>query len=623
MNKENLMLIGAFILQTITLNAQCSQYPILELGNDTVICAGNNFVLQIPNSYQNYNWSTGSTASSITISTGGLYTLEVTNVGNNLVVNGDFELGNSNFTSSYIYGTGGPWGLLSNEGQFAVSTSPSLVHNNFSFCNDHTPTGPGNMLIANGSGVANTSVWCQTITVDPNTDYLFSAWFANALNDPNVSNLQFFINDVQIGPIFSTSANACEWTEFNDVWNSGISTSAQLCIRNQNTSVGGNDFVIDDITFRPVCLQTDSIQVTYDNLSISAGADLLFCENETDNFTATSNTPNTTFIWEDGTMGANLTPTASGTYTVHAISANGCYVSDSAIATITAMPWGIDSIYTGPTMCGENNGYVSVLTNGTFNVPPIYTWNGPGANNPNQINASVWTDLGLGWYYLSIQSAGCFLYDSAQITPLNPPVAELTASIVSGCEPIVVTFTNTSQNATTYYWNFGNGQTATVTDLSSQTQTFSDANMASNTTTVQLIASQGVCNDTATVTISISVCGCNDPLALNYNPLATVSDGSCQYPIPPTPTVEVYNVFTPNGENPLFFLTTTNTEKVELVILNRWGNVVFEQTSPNPTWNGEINGVDAADGVYFYKYTVTGISGELLEGHGFVQLIRK
>jgi len=45
------------------------------------------------------------------------------------------------------------------------------------------------MLVANGSGTPNTSVWCQTINIDPNTNYLFSAWFMNALNDFNVSDL--------------------------------------------------------------------------------------------------------------------------------------------------------------------------------------------------------------------------------------------------------------------------------------------------------------------------------------------------------------------------------------------------------------------------------------------------
>lgn len=600
-----------------SIQAQCVSYPTLELGNDTVLCSGESLTLFVPG-FDTYSWSNGVIGNTVTVSTPGTISVEVMGIGPNLVNNGDFEAGNTGFTSAYSYGSGGAWGLLSSEGQYAISTSPHLVHNNFSVCADHTPSGPGNMLIANGSGTPNTSVWCQTINVTPNTNYLFSAWISNALNDPNVSNLQFFVNDIQIGSVFSTTPTACDWQEFNDTWNSGANTTAQLCIRNQNTTTGGNDFCLDDITFREVCVQQDTITVTYDPLTVDILSDIQFCENETDNFQATASIPNTQLVWETGDLGPNYTPTTSGTYTVHAISANGCYVADSAVATIIAMPWSIDTILVGPTSCGTNNGYVSVLTNGTFNDPAIYTWNGPGAGNPNQINASVWTNLGVGWYYLSIESDGCYLYDSAMITPLNPPVAAFTSDVTSGCSPLTVTFTNTSQNATTNNWTFGNGQTASVGDLSSQTQTYTSSGVA------QLIVVQGQCSDTATIDITVTVCGCTDPTALNYNPNATVNDGTCIYPIPPNPTVETYNVFTPDasGDNDLFFLTTTNASKVDLTIINRWGTLMYEASGDNPAWDGKVNGMDAAEGVYFFKYKVTGISGEILEGHGFFELIR-
>ncbi len=377
------------LFSTSLLKAQCVSYPTLELGNDTILCSGQSLTLQAPG-FDTYNWSNGAVGNSVTISSGGTIALEVMGIGPNLVINGDFETGNSGFSTAYAPGSGGAWGLLSSEGQYAIATSPSLVHNNFSVCADHTPSGPGNMLIANGSGVPNTSVWCQTVNVSPNTNYLFSAWFANALNDPNISNLQFYVNNIQIGAVFSTTPNACNWVEFNDTWNSGANTTAQLCIRNQNTTVGGNDFCLDDISFREVCVQQDTIIVAYDPLTVNIQSDITFCENETDAFQATASVPNTMLVWENGAIGSSLTPSTSGTYTVSAISTNGCYVADSAVATIIAMPWFIDTVLVAPTSCGANNGYVSAITGGTFNDPPTFTWNGPGAANPNQINASVW-----------------------------------------------------------------------------------------------------------------------------------------------------------------------------------------------------------------------------------------
>lgn len=598
-------MIGCLALLPALTQAQCSQYPTLELGNDTVLCPGTTYSLQVAAGYDSYNWSTGSTLTGITISAPGTYSLSVLNTGPTLVINGDFENGDTGFTSSYVHGTGGAFGELTDPGTYAVSTSPSNVHNNFSVCSDHTTTGPGNMLIANGAGTPNVSVWCQTITVTPGTDYLFSAWIGNALNDPNVSNLQFFVNNVQIGNVFSTSPNACNWTQFSNVWNSGASTTADLCIRNQNTSGGGNDFVLDDIAFQPVCTQTDSIHVTYDNLSVSAGPDVAFCANETDQFQATSNTPNTQLIWGDGTTGSTYTPTASGTYTVHATSVNGCYVSDSAVATITPMPWDIDTIYVGPTSCGSTDGYVSVATNGTFNNPPLYTWNGPGANNPNQIDASVWENLSVGWYYISIESAGCFRYDSALVTPLNPPVAQMSGTPLTGYAPLNVTFTNTSINGISYQWVFGNGNTASATDLSGQTQTYTDP----GTYTAALIVTNGSCTDTAYVTIVVTT----PPVIPPPAPIVPVS-------------INVPNVFTPDGDNinDIFTFDLENIKELEVTILNRWGNTVYQSNSTTSFWDGKANsGGAASEGVYFYKYKAVGAQNEQLNGHGMVELFRK
>ena len=86
-----------------------------------------------------------------------------------------------------------------------------------------------------------------------------------------------------------------------------------------------------------------------------------------------------------------------------------------------------------------------------------------------------------------------------------------------------------------------------------------------------------------------------------------------------------YNLDVDNdGLNDLFYLDTKETTNLKLLIVNRWGNKVFEFSGTNPAWNGKMqNGVDAEDGVYFYKYTATGLHGENVEGHGFIHLIRK
>jgi gliding motility-associated-like protein len=275
-------------------------------------------------------------------------------------------------------------------------------------------------------------------------------------------------------------------------------------------------------------------------------------------------------------------------------------ISDSALVTVTPMPWNIDETGSQNTDCGINNGAVYVTMTGTFNDPPSYTWNGPGANNPNEVDASVWTNLSSGWYYVEIESDGCYRYDSAYVDVNNPPVAVLNANPTSGYNPLTVNFTNSSTNSNDFDWNFGNGNTTSTTDLSGQTQTYTSA----GTYVAYLVANQGNCSDTAFVTITVT----DPPIVIP--PVIVPVDLS--YP----------NVFTPNGDqvNDYFEFDLLNIKAIHIDVLNRWGDVVFSSDDINFKWDGKIGNVMATEGVYTFRYEATGAQEEKLEGHGFVHL---
>jgi gliding motility-associated-like protein len=272
----------------------------------------------------------------------------------------------------------------------------------------------------------------------------------------------------------------------------------------------------------------------------------------------------------------------------------------------------IDTLITGPASC-DPTGYVSAVISGQTGTP-LYNWVGPGPTNPNFINASVWQDLSSGWYYFTITDNVCQLKDSAFVDIENPPSANFSASVTSGCAPLDVTFTNNSQNASTFEWNFGDGTNTTTTNLNDVSHTFNTS------ATVQLIAiQQANCADTMTLVITVANCGCTDPTATNYDPTATLNDGSCIYPIP---IVTAPNVITPNNDNinDVFELSLINVAEVELFILNRWGNVLFKSSSANPIWDGKVAGKESAEGVYFYKYIAKGYNGTEVTGHGFFHI---
>jgi PEP-CTERM motif len=166
----------------------------------------------------------------------------------NLVVNGDFELGNTGFTSGYGYSPG----INSSEGQYTVRTNPFPWNGLFISAADHT-SGHGEMYVGNGSPTNGAVVWQSvTLTVVPNTDYFFEAFVMNVCcaqpfpgNTPSI--LEFSASGQSLGIATTDLALAGTWQGLSETWNSGANTTVVLSLINRNTAAAGNDFAIDDI----------------------------------------------------------------------------------------------------------------------------------------------------------------------------------------------------------------------------------------------------------------------------------------------------------------------------------------------------------------------------------------
>jgi gliding motility-associated-like protein len=252
----------------------------------------------------------------------------------------------------------------------------------------------------------------------------------------------------------------------------------------------------------------------------------------------------------------------------------------------------------GPTACGLASGFVQFPVVGQTGTV-AYVLTGPTLP-PNGLTQNVQQNLPSGWYYITATDAVCTATDSVFVDILDPPLASITAAPISGFSPFTTTFLNQSQNGDSYWWDFGNGETLSVNNTASQTMTYEGEGPLDITVCVAAI--QQGCQDTACIVVTI----------LEF--------------IPP-PNLEAPNVFSPNGDdvNEVWeFVFLENVSEVELVIVNRWGNVVFEQTAPIPAWNGKLqNGNDAAEGIYFYRYKAQGLDGSTLEGHGYMHLMRQ
>lgn len=341
-----------------------------------------------------------------------------------------------------------------------------------------------------------------------------------------------------------------------------VVTDASGCEATQTVQlVSPNSPTIDNVaTINPLCAASDG------SLTITASGGVAPLTYSIDNGTNTQAT-------------GVYNGLAAGSYQVLVADANGCSATQLVNLTTTNPP--VINAGTDATLCtGES---ITLTATGG----QTYVW------SDGVTNGTAFTPTTTITYTVTgTDAAGCVGTDQVTVTVVPVPTAGFTASVLTGFPVLNVTFTNTSTNATNYSWDFGNGSAPVVTTSNgSQSVSYTQP----GTYDVVLIASNGGCDDAVTLPIVV----------VGYPPLE----------------IYVPNVFTPNGDgsNDAFFIDVKNGSTIEVLIFNRWGNQMFEINDFTTKWDGK----DATEGVYFFKYKITGLDGQLREGHGHVSLIRK
>jgi gliding motility-associated-like protein len=146
-----------------------------------------------------------------------------------------------------------------------------------------------------------------------------------------------------------------------------------------------------------------------------------------------------------------------------------------------------------------------------------------------------------------------------------------------------IQFTDLTPGATSWFWDFGDGNTST---LQNPVHTYAH-------------------DSTYTVTLTVSVgTGCNASLTQTY---VVHTDYSVIAP----------NVVTPNGDgknDELFFQNLHDYPGSSLNVYNRWGNLVYTSPDYQNNWKPEV-----VDGVYYYVLLVKGIEKPMT---GFFEVIK-
>ena len=185
------------------------------------------------------------------------------------LTNGNFETG-GNAIGFLINGAGytqiNPPTGSSFQGNYAITTNPQLLNSNFISGGDHT-TGSGMMLVVDGNTVPNSRLWSCTSTggaltgFTAGSTYTFSYWIKSVSNDVTNNATQayinvFFVNASNVNPASINSYAPLPsqgWRQVSYSFTANTN-NALIELRNNNLSVLGNDFAIDDITLTPGAL---------------------------------------------------------------------------------------------------------------------------------------------------------------------------------------------------------------------------------------------------------------------------------------------------------------------------------------------------------------------------------
>ena len=601
--------------------------PNVNAGSDmTLTCTNTSIVLNGSSSTSGatFSWSgpgivSGGSTASPTVNTTGNYTLTVTDP-TTTCTNTDVVTVNENISSP---------NANAGSDMTLTCTTTSVVLDGSSTTSGATFSWSGSGIVSGGSTATPTvnATGTYTLTVtDPsngctNTDAVMIDQYT-PLTDASAGNdmtLNCSVSSVILTGSSITSGGTFSWS------GPGIVSGANTATPEVNQA-GTYTLTVTDPSSG--CQNTDDVVVSEDitTPNADAGSDMIItCTSSTVVLSGSSTTSGATFSWSgpgivSGGTTASPTVNQAGNYTLTVTNPNnGCSSTDVATVTIDANFPTVD--FTADTLTGCET--LDVEFTGSADPGMQYTWDfGDGATDNGSTTVShTYSSIGCFdvTFTVTDPANGCSNNQqfNAYICIVPNPTAAFTVTPQIGCAPLQITMTNQSQDATIYDWIFLPGGIQQTTDLSPVSLTVNES------TDVELVASNNLgCSSSTTESILVNACGCTDPTALNYDPSAIVDNGSCTYP---PPGINAPNVFTPNNDdnNDFFELNPSSIVNIELIIVNRWGDLMFEESSPNPKWDGKVNSNEVSEGTYFYKYKAIGIDGTELTGHGFLELIRK
>ena len=388
----------------------------VNLGADRAICSGNSVTLDAGNTGATYNWSTGATTRTISVSTTGSYWVEVTNgacTGRDTV--------NVTVTTSPVVNLGPDESICS-------GTNITLDAGNF----------PG------ATYVWNTGATTRTINVNTTNSYTVTVTlggcsgtdtkFVDVKPTPSVN----LGPDQNVCPGSNVTLDAGTYFGATYLWNTGYTH------RVLNTTTPGTYSVAVALNG---CVGRDTVVITHSTApTVNLGADFSLCAGATRILTAPAGY--SAYLWSNGATTNSITVNSAGTYWVRVTGSGGCEGRDTVVATAAAAP--IVNLGADFSLCA---GATRTLTAPAGHS--AYLW----SNGATGASITVST---AGTYWVRVtNAAGCEGRDTVVATTATAPVVNLGADF-SLCTGATRTLTAPAGHSA-YLWSNGStGASITV-----------------------------------------------------------------------------------------------------------------------------------------------------------------
>jgi len=401
--------------------------------------------------------------------------------------------------------------------------------------------------------------------------------------------------------------------------------------------------------------------------------------------TASGGNGNYTFSWSENLGNnpiINVSPQSNTTYTVTVTDINNCpEQSDSVRLTVRNLFDDPLSVSSSGDICSGDSALLSYDFQGDFGNYTLIWQPSLNSNiNPQYVSPNVSTN-----YILSVLDVcGNRISDTVLVQVSDPPPINLTDTLISGCEDLTVSFGRNNSDELFYRWEFGDGFTSVspspthtyidpgfyTVKLTVSTQEGCENQSTVNhnirvhpTPIVRINASTRITDiDNSTITFLDQFRDASNWLwnfgngqqSQERNPVVNYLDTGSYWVslrkenefgcrdssailirINPNYQIKIPNVFTPNTNGPnggaynpnslnneVFHPFVDFTQEYELLIFNRWGELIFESKDVNIGWDGYYKGKLSQSDVYVYQLNITFINGDKLTKVGDVTLLR-